>query len=208
VTDSEAIPPDDLGQPVRMVVKPSRFARDLTSGIKRDLGKLDVLHQRTLSLYCDVGDKLAKLRTELPHGAWGWWLETNFGLTDRTARYYMDLAANRKHVSEMEPSTPLRAAVAQLRAERNAERAQQEPQTFTPEQLAKRSLEQRKKATRRGVQRLLDAVDAEQIDPSLMAESWTEAEWARVRVGLAGVVQVAQDCLAARDQPTDAGAPW
>lgn len=40
----------------------------------------------------EVGKRLAQAKALVPHGEWGNWLESNFSLTDRTARNFMQCA--------------------------------------------------------------------------------------------------------------------
>src|SRR5882672_11237663 len=59
--------------------------------------------------YREAGRLLALAKTQLPHGAWGLWLEEHFALTARTARRYMELAAFK--VDTMSDLKALKAAV-------------------------------------------------------------------------------------------------
>jgi len=49
----------------------------------------------------NAGERLIEAKATLRHGEWTPWLEQNFEFTDRTARNYMRLAANRKRVADL-----------------------------------------------------------------------------------------------------------
>jgi len=186
-TDPRRTIPDDLDadqQPAGMIVKPTRFVANLTRSIKSDLKKLEGLHRRTLALCCDIGDKLTRLKTELGHGEWGWWITNNFGMTDRTARRYMEVAANRTRVSEMPAETSLRGAIALLRAERLAQRTRRAEQgdSYTAEQLERRSRQQTLNATRRVWEQVPDMLHNDMADLRLGPEQlWPDDEREQAR---------------------------
>ena len=154
------VPPDLYADEakVKTVATTSKFVRDLTRQVKADLKKLADLNTRSLNLYCDIGDKLIKLKTELGHGEWLPYLDAHFSLTDRTARLYMEVAGNRKFISDLDSTTGLAAAISKLRAHRKKQRATASADsagtTFTPEQLEKRTQAQTRNATRRVIEQM------------------------------------------------------
>jgi hypothetical protein len=54
--------------------------------------------QATLSALMDAGDRLKEAKDSLDYGEWDDWLRSNFDLSDRSARLYMQLAAHRARV--------------------------------------------------------------------------------------------------------------
>jgi Protein of unknown function (DUF3102) len=49
-----------------------------------------------------AGEALAKAKAQLPHGDWLPWLRANVDFSERTARRYMTIAANRTRVADMD----------------------------------------------------------------------------------------------------------
>lgn len=60
-----------------------------------------------------AGELLHEAKGQLPHGAWLPWLAEHFPASERTARGYMRLAANRQRVADLGPAS-LREALASL----------------------------------------------------------------------------------------------
>src|SRR4051794_22624673 len=61
------------------------------------------------------GEALTAAKAKVPHGEWLPWLAANFRADERTARRYMQLAANRTRVADL---GTVRGALAELSAPR------------------------------------------------------------------------------------------
>jgi hypothetical protein len=84
---------------------------ELADGIRADLAGIEGDNRAALTKAIDAGEKLNQAKEQLEHGEWLPWLDANFALTDRMARNYMALAANRKRVSGL---TSIREALGAL----------------------------------------------------------------------------------------------
>jgi len=195
--------PDDLeidSQPTSMRVKRTRIVVNLTTSIRADLRKLTSAHQRTLALTCSIGDKLIRLKTEIGHGGWLDWLRDEFGLSVATADVYMDLARNSERVLNMPVDTTLRGARAILQAERKARKtALSSGRSFSAEQAARQSRQQRLKNTRVVYEKMAELAGSELVDVTFTPdELWPDrVECAQRLDALAQVVNIAS--LAALD---------
>jgi len=78
--------------------------------------------KRTLELSIDLGEALIDLKATLPHGQFGPWLEQHAPFTERHARRFMDLWANRTLVSELPSDTGVTAAMRWVQAQRRTPR--------------------------------------------------------------------------------------
>lgn len=101
----------------------------------------------TVAAAIRAGEALAAAKAQLPHGQWLPWLAENFPASDRTARGYMSLAANRQRVADL---PTVREALAELAAPR-------EPKALEP---PSRSLEENERVVQDGINVFVRTADA------------------------------------------------
>lgn len=118
--------------------------------VKQKTGEIQGLMRKTAQDIIDIGQKLIEVKEQLPHGAFGPWLEAEFAWTERTARRYISVAEQFKSdtVSDLaiapsalyllaSPSTPEPARREAIKRAQGGEKisrpaARQVIQDFTP----------------------------------------------------------------------------
>jgi Protein of unknown function (DUF3102) len=78
--------------------------------------------KRTLDVSIELGEALTDLKAALPHGQFGPWIEQHAPFTERHARRFMELAANRTFMSDLPSETTVTAATKWLQAQRRTPR--------------------------------------------------------------------------------------
>lgn len=90
---------------------PERRLAVLADEVRHEVGQADADFQSAVQHAIQAGEKLTEAKGLVGHGEWLPWLQQNFPGSERTARNYMRLAANRQRVADL-PS--IREAVASL----------------------------------------------------------------------------------------------
>lgn len=57
------------------------------------VAEIKILSQQTAATIIEIGKRLAEAKGQVEHGEWAGWLQSNFDLSDRTARNFMRAAA-------------------------------------------------------------------------------------------------------------------
>ncbi len=86
---------------------------DLAGEIRREVELSEQHWQSAVAHAIRAGELLTEAKSRVQHGEWLPWIEANFPGSDRTARNYMRLAANRQRVADL---PTVREAVAALTA--------------------------------------------------------------------------------------------
>jgi Protein of unknown function (DUF3102) len=73
---------------------------DLATKCQAAAGRIKGRFRTTLLEFVEIGRDLIAIQEKMPHGAWGPWLEAEFGFTDRTAQNYMNTATFMEGKSE------------------------------------------------------------------------------------------------------------
>lgn len=85
----------------------------------------------------EIGRRLARAKSLLPHGKFLAWAQDEFGWTPRHIQRHLMLADNAPKVSGLPPETSLRmalAAIRELRQDEEGEKASQKPDSLWPAQ--------------------------------------------------------------------------
>jgi hypothetical protein len=80
---------------------PSQALDSLALGIKQETTAADQAVESALAHYIRAGELLIEAKEQVGHGGWSSWLEANFEFSERHARRYMKVAANRTRVSDL-----------------------------------------------------------------------------------------------------------
>jgi site-specific DNA-methyltransferase (adenine-specific) len=80
-------------------------------------------HQMMLRHFLELGRRLIEIRERVPHGEFIATIGSEIGVSDRYARYAMELSRNRQRVSDLPPETTIRQALEQIHTDRRVERA-------------------------------------------------------------------------------------
>jgi DUF3102 family protein len=73
---------------------------DLATQCQAAAGRIKGRFRTTTLEIVEIGRDLIAIQDKMPHGAWGPWIEAEFGFTDRTAQHYMNTATFMEGKSE------------------------------------------------------------------------------------------------------------
>lgn len=88
-------------------------AASLAGDIRREHEQASEAFASAVEHAIRCGELLTDAKAQVGHGGWGAWLDEHFPASERTARGYMRLAANRQRVADL-GQTSIRAALAEL----------------------------------------------------------------------------------------------
>lgn len=133
--------------------------------VQQRTDEIKTLMKRTARDIIEIGEKLIEVKSRLPHGEFGKWLEGEFGWADRTAQRFMNVASVFKSdtVSDLDIQTK---ALYLLAAPSTPEAARSE---------AIRLAENGQRVTHREAKDLVELAKAESVaDDSIVADYCTE----------------------------------
>jgi hypothetical protein len=92
----------------------------LASEIRQEVDAAERAWQDGVGHAIRAGELLLKAKAQVKHGEWLPWLEANFPGSERSARNYMRLAANRQRVADLPTIREAVAALAEVKPRREA----------------------------------------------------------------------------------------
>lgn len=96
-----------------MIPVTGTIAMSLAQDIRREHEAASTAFTSAVEHAMRCGELLTQAKDDVPHGQWLGWLAANFPASERTARGYMTLAANRQRVADLNVGS-IRAALAEL----------------------------------------------------------------------------------------------